>query len=127
MDQQDLDQDDKPLDPATERVQRKLVRFMAVNLGFLFLALMAVVLALVYRYTRAPEVNAPVGVETAAVPGGDGRIQTVPLPDGARVTGSTLSDNRVALDTLAPDGTRTLVIYDFTTQQVVGRLALPPM
>ncbi len=34
------EQEDKPLDPAVESVRRKLVRFMAVNLGLLFLALL---------------------------------------------------------------------------------------
>jgi hypothetical protein len=58
MDQQDLDLEDKPLDPAVDRVRRKLVRFMAINLGLLFLALMAVVLAIVYRWTREPEPEA---------------------------------------------------------------------
>jgi hypothetical protein len=42
-------QADEQLDPATERVRRKLVRFMAINLGILFVALMAVVIAIVYR------------------------------------------------------------------------------
>ena len=46
--------DEKPLDPAAERVRRKLVRFMAINLGILFLALMAVVAALVYKSMTVP-------------------------------------------------------------------------
>ena len=37
------DEEEKPLDPNVEKVRRKLVRFMGINLGLLFLALMAVV------------------------------------------------------------------------------------
>src|SRR5262245_27019369 len=33
-----FDDEEKPLDPAAERVRRKLVRFMAINLGLLFTA-----------------------------------------------------------------------------------------
>ena len=43
------DEKEKPLDPAVEKVRRKLVRFVAINLGLLFIALMAVVAALVYK------------------------------------------------------------------------------
>ena len=49
------DEEEKPLDPAVEKVRRKLVRFVAINLGLLFIALMAVVGALVYKSrTAAP-------------------------------------------------------------------------
>ncbi|PDQ22485.1 fimbrial protein, partial [Mesorhizobium sanjuanii] len=36
----DVEGREKPLDPEVESVRRKLVRFMAINLGLLFLALM---------------------------------------------------------------------------------------
>jgi hypothetical protein len=127
MDQQDLDLDDKPLDPAVERVRRKLVRFMAINLGLLFLALMAVVLAIVYRWTRNPEPEATPTAETAAIPQGDAPIRAVPLPEGTRVTGQSLSGNRVALDTIEATGARVLVIYDFAAGRIVARVSLPAM
>ena len=127
MDQQDLDLDDKPLDPAMDRVRGKLVRFMAINLGLLFLALMAVVVAIVYRWTRNPAPEAPPIAETATIPGGDDRIQSVPLAEGTRVTGQSLSGNRVALDTIETNGNRVLVIYDFAAARVVARVSLPAM
>ncbi|WP_312795989.1 fimbrial protein [Tianweitania sp.] len=128
MNQQDPDlDDDKPLDPAVENVRRKLVRFMAINLGLLFLALMAVVLAIVYRWTRTPEPEAVPAAETATIPQGDDRIQSIPLPDGTRVTGQSLSGNRVALDTIEPNGNRVLVIYDFAAGRIIARVALPAL
>ncbi|TIT86625.1 MAG: fimbrial protein, partial [Mesorhizobium sp.] len=39
----DEEDEEKPLDPAAEKVRRKLIRFMIVNLGLLFLALMVVI------------------------------------------------------------------------------------
>ena len=53
------DDEDKPLDPAVEQVRRKLVRFVAINLGLLFIALMAVVGALVYKSGHAPDRRLP--------------------------------------------------------------------
>ena len=61
------DKDEKPLDPAAERVRRKMVRFMGINLGILFAAVMAVVLALVYKsVSTAPETPG----EVSELPGG---------------------------------------------------------
>ena len=43
------EENDKPLDPAVEKVRRKLVRFVAINLAILLAALMAVAAAIVYK------------------------------------------------------------------------------
>ncbi len=41
--------DEKPLDPATEKVRKKLVKFSAVFMGLNMVALMAVLGAIVYK------------------------------------------------------------------------------
>ena len=41
--------DDKPLDPAMEKVRRKLARLMAVSIGIMLVGLMAVLGAVVYK------------------------------------------------------------------------------
>ncbi|TIT59038.1 MAG: fimbrial protein, partial [Mesorhizobium sp.] len=51
--------EEKPLDAEVEKVRGKLIRFMAVNLGLLFLALMVVIAALVYKARNAPPASAP--------------------------------------------------------------------
>src|SRR5690606_29941020 len=93
----DEDEGQNPPDPAVERVRGKLVRFMIINLGLLFLALMAVVIAIVYRsgsrqappVAAAPELPLPAPGE---VLGGD-----IVLPEGARIAGHALFGNRVSL------------------------------
>jgi hypothetical protein len=116
------DEDEKPLDPAVEKVRRKLVRFVAINLGLLFAALMAVVAALVYKSitVRTPAVDA--GIEITSPEGvveGD-----IPVPAGARIVSQSLSGNRVALSLEMPDGTRAIHIYDLAARRVVGRYAV---
>lgn len=125
MDQQDDDlNDEKPIDPAFEPVRRKLVRFMAINLGVLLIALMAVVLAIVYRTTRASE-EKPAPVAESPVRVNSDVLQSIPLLNGSRVTGHTLSGDRVSVDMIAPDGSRSLVIYDYVAGRVIARIALP--
>lgn len=111
------DEDEKPLDPAVERVRRKLVRFVAINLGLLFVALMAVVAAVVYKSrTEAPE---------AAIQGPGGVAQgDIPLPSGGRIVSQSLSGNRLALEVELSGGGRAILVYDLAEARIVGRYAV---
>lgn len=112
--------DDKPLDPAVERVRRRLVRFVAINLGLLFLALMAVVAAIVYRAGRSEPPPAPV-TELPVPPDGGITHGEVALPAGARVVGHALSGARLTLDVELPGGRRSIFVYDTAVGRIVGR------
>lgn len=114
------DEDEKPLDPAVEKVRRKLVRFIAINLGLLFAALMAVVAALVYKAMTVPQpaVSEP-GIE---IPSPEGVIEgQILIPAGARIVSQALSGNRMALSLELSDGGRAIYIYDLAARRIVGR------
>jgi hypothetical protein len=116
------DNDDKPLDPAVEKVRKKLVRFVAINLGLLFVALMAVVGAIVYKSGRsAPEAAASVVPSPA-----EGAMLTgdIALPAGARLLSQSLSGNRIALDAELSDGSRAILLYDIGERRIVGHFAV---
>jgi hypothetical protein len=105
------EEEEKPLDPAVERVRKKLVRFVAINLGLLLLAVMAVVVAIVYRSgTSAPKPAA--GGEMAG---------TIRLPAGARVVSQSLSGDRIAFDVELPGQRRAIILYDMPGDRIVGR------
>jgi Flp pilus assembly protein CpaB len=117
------DEEEKPLDPAVEKVRRKLVRFVAINLGLLFIALMAVVAALVYKSrTAAPPPAGEAGIEAPSTEGiAEGQI---PLPAGARIISQSLSGNRISLSLELPDGGRAIYIYDLSSRRTVGRFVV---
>jgi hypothetical protein len=46
------DLEEKPLDPDMEKVRRKMVRLLAVSIGIMFIGLMAVLGAIVYKFTQ---------------------------------------------------------------------------
>ena len=114
--------EDKPLDPGVERVRSRLARFMAINLGVLFLAVMAVVAAIVYKVGRAGE-PARSDVAGALPPSGEemasGRIV---LPAGARMTGQALSGNRLLINAAMADGGSAIFIYDIAERRMIARL-----
>lgn len=117
------DEDEKPLDPSIEKVRRKMVRFMGINLGILFLALMVVIAALVYKSrTSAPQVAAPAG--DIQLPAGQPAEADIVLPVGARIVSQSISGDRISLDAELPGGERMLFVYDIAAQRLVGRFAI---
>jgi hypothetical protein len=102
--------EDKPLDPAVERVRRKLLRFMAINLGLLFAALMAVVAAVVYKSGQTP-----------APADGPAAIAEIALPAGAKMVGHGFSDGQFSIDAELADGSRVIMVYDVAGKKIVGR------
>ena len=109
--------EEKPLDPAAERVRRKLVRFMAINLSILFLALMAVVAALVYKSMTVP-LEAPAVASDVPSNAMSGKIM---LPAGARLLSHSLSGNRLSLHVALAEGGEAILIYDTAQGRVVAR------
>ncbi|EXL10473.1 hypothetical protein [Aquamicrobium defluvii] len=117
------DEDEKPLDPSIEKVRRKMVRFMGINLGILFLALMVVIAALVYKSrTSAPQVAAPAG--DIQLPAGQPAEADIVLPVGARIVSQSISGDRISLDAELAGGERMLFVYDIAAQRLVGRFAI---
>lgn len=117
----DNDDQEKPLDPAVERVRRKLVRFVAINLGLLFLALMAVVAAIVYRAGRSEPPPAVAASQLRAPDSGGFAHGEIALPEGARVLGHAVSGSHISLQVELVGGGRAIFIYDMAQARVIGR------
>jgi hypothetical protein len=115
--------EEKPLDPAAENVRRKLVRFMIVNLGLLFLALMVVIGALVYKARNAP-VAGPAPAGDVQAPAGAPLSGDIVLPVGAKVISQSFSGNRLSIDAELADGSRSIFVYDIAERRVVGQFAI---
>jgi hypothetical protein len=116
--------EDKPLDPAVEKVRRKLLRFVAINLGILFVALMAVVAALVYKSLDAdPSVPVQASGEIP-VPAGAVLEGEIGIPAGSRIVSQGLSGSRLSLEIELADGSRAIHIYDIAERRVVGRFGI---
>jgi hypothetical protein len=100
---------DKPLDPAVERVRRKLVRFAVINIGILLLALAVVIAALAWRTVSA-----------ARVPG-ETVEASLTLPRGARVVSHSLTPAEIALFAALPEGGSALFVFARADGRLVGR------
>ena len=117
------EEEEKPLDPAAENVRRKLVRFMMINLGILFLAVMVVIAALVYKMNRTPG-TASAPAADVQVPAGAALSGDIVLPVGAKVVSQSLSGNRISIDAELADGSRAIFVYDIAERRLIGRFAI---
>jgi hypothetical protein len=114
---------EKPLDPGLEKVRRKLVRFIAINLGLLFLALMVVIVALVYK-SRSAKAPAPSLASEIPVHAGEQLAGDIVLPVGAKIVSQSLSGNRLSIDAELVDGARTIFVYDIAERRMIGHFSI---
>jgi hypothetical protein len=121
----DLDGEEQPLDPAMERVRRKMIRLLAVSIGIMVIGLMAVLAAIVYKINQPiPEAATPVRSEIPGQPLGAALAgESIMLDPGTRILSHNLSDNTLSLETRLANGTRQILVYDVTTKRVVARIS----
>ena len=126
----DLPDDEAPLDPATERLRRKMVRLLAVAIGTMLIGVMAVLGAVVYKINQARPVAAAGAPIALALPAGS-HIEEISLDGGQallRLGGSTIED--IALDggealLRLSGGPDALVRVDLATGTITGRYRIP--
>jgi hypothetical protein len=116
--------EEEPLDPAAERLRRKMVRLLIVSGGIMILGLIAVFAAVVYKLgmlgpsdTAATASKGLSGASVVEAP--------ITLPPGARVVSAELDGSR-ALLTVEVDGASALVLIDLATGKTLGRYTLTP-
>jgi hypothetical protein len=114
------DEEEAPLDPAQERLRRKLVRLLFVSGGIMMLGLIAVFSAIVYKLGEGGGARqSPAGdVSFSAKAPVEGRIA---VPSGYRLIGATLDGERALLSLEAPDGSSLLLLVDLRTGAELAR------
>ncbi len=115
---------DEPLDPAVEKVRAKLMRFVVINLGILFLALMAVVGALVYRSVSTGSADtASTGPGLSVPPEGSIISGEIALPANAQILSQSLAGSRMTM-LVEISGAREIVVYDIDAARIIARFAI---
>lgn len=120
------DQDEKPLDPEMEKVRRKMVRLLAVSIGIMFVSLMAVLAAIVYKFTQAvdePEASAPASLPSG-VPSGAPVIGELAVPAGFAAEHMAIDGDRVVLWGRLPDGSRRMILIDVAGSRATSEIVI---
>jgi hypothetical protein len=116
------DDSDGPLDPAAERLRRKLARLLLVSGGVMMLGLIAVFGAIVYRLGMLGEERAgPTRVGTA------GPVEAaIDVPANGRLIAAELDGDRALLTIQDSGGRLSLLLVDLETGATLGRYTLGP-
>ena len=115
-------EEEAPLDPATERVRRKMVRLLAVSISIMMIGLMAVLGAIVYRISTAGEAEPQSGALEAA---SDALIEgSIDINPDDRILSATLDGNRILLHIRGPNGVQSLLVYGVAEDRVIARIAI---
>lgn len=120
MPQPDVEEQEEPLDPAMERIRRKMVLLQLVSGGILFVCFMAVLAAVVYKVSQRPD--APVqsaSTGSFSVPAGQPLAATVELPAGFSVQSVSLSGSQILFYGLL-DGDRKAFVFDLAAGRIVA-------
>lgn len=117
------DEEDKPLDPAMEKIRRKMVRLLVVSSSVIILGLMAVVFSIVYKIDRnKPDQSRLPATSTAAADVVPAAQQSITLPTGFVLEGSSLSGNRLLMSGTDANGGKRLIVYDIGTGKPVTEI-----
>lgn len=118
--------EEAPLDPAMERVRRKMIRLLAVSIGIMVIGLMAVLTAVVYKVMQRDD--APAEQPRSDIPGqlppSTVLEGVITLEKGDRVVSQSLGGNRLSLDVIRSNGSREILIHDYVEGRIIARVKL---
>jgi hypothetical protein len=121
--QPEVDQEEKPLDPAMESVRRKMIRLQIVSGAIMFVSLMAVFGAVVYKTMRAPA-KEPAAVAAPGVPSDSPISTTVSLPLGFVIESTALSGGQIMFYGKTFDGVMKVLVFDIKAGRTVADVTI---
>ncbi|AHG46608.1 membrane protein [Rhizobium leguminosarum bv. trifolii CB782] len=117
------DQEEKPLDPAMESVRRKMVRLQIVSGAIMFVSLMAVFGAVVYKAMHS-EPKETAAVSASGVPSDAPLAATVSLPLGFKVQSTSFSAGQILFYGETVDGKSKALVFDVVTGRTVADVSI---
>nr|WP_325265827.1 hypothetical protein [uncultured Rhizobium sp.] len=125
MPQPEVEEKEEPLDPAMERIRRKMVLLQLVSGGILFVCFMAVLAAIVYKISQQPA-DGPATVATSGsftVPSDQPLKATAALPTGFQIDNVSMSGSQlVFLGQL--NGSRKVFVFDIVLGRIVADVTI---
>lgn len=125
MPQPEVEEKEEPLDPAMERIRRKMVLLQLVSGGILFVCFMAVLAAIVYKISQRPA-DGPAAVATSGsftVPSDQPLKATAALPTGFQIDNVSMSGSQlVFLGQL--NGARKVFVFDIVLGRIVADVTI---
>ncbi|MBL4598600.1 MAG: fimbrial protein [Rhizobiaceae bacterium] len=118
-DNSSIPDEEKPLDPAVERVRKRMLRMMIVSVGVMLIGLMAVLGAIVYKLGQYGNDDTTEVASSAAlqIPESTNISGQIDIPDGASILSATKDGQQILLTLKLADGKQQLWLYDIATNR----------
>jgi hypothetical protein len=111
------DDEEKPLDPAMEKIRRKMVRLLVISSSVIVLGLMAVLGSIVYKANK----NSAAAQQASLPAGPIAPQQTITLPKDFALEQTTIDGNRVWFFGTA-GGKHLLIVHDIGTGRTLTEI-----
>ncbi|NTF32755.1 hypothetical protein [Rhizobium skierniewicense] len=116
------EQDDQPLDPAMEKVRRKMIRLQIVSGAVMFISLMAVFGAVVYKAV-GPSKTATTAA-TNPVPSDAPVAATASLPQGFTIETVSFANGDMLFYGRLANGTRKALVFNVQAGRFVADITI---
>lgn len=117
------EQQDEPLDPAVEAVRRKMIRLQVISGAVMFISLMAVFGAVVYK-AMGSKSTPTAATSTMQVPT-DGPISaTATLPEGFVLSNTAYAGGDLLFEGRTANGTRKALVFNIASGRFIADVTI---
>ena len=113
--------EEQPLDPAVERIRRKMMFLLMGSMGVMILGVFAVFAVILYRIGALPGSDGPAGAPTVA-----DIAEPIALPAGARVADMVIGDGMLVVRIDLADGRQEVRFFRIGEDDAAGRIKFVP-
>lgn len=115
---------DLPLDPAVERVRKKLMRLMIISIAITLILMLAVLFGVVYKIIVTG--SSPKQTELFSSHNKSKEVvhHTLSLPKNTQILSQSLSEHNIVLKILTSDGQIKFMIYNYHSGALIAVLSV---
>ncbi|MCZ2328887.1 hypothetical protein [Bartonella sp. F02] len=113
-----------PLDPAVERIRKKLMRLMLISISITIALILAVLGGVIYKIIAHEPATKDTKLFSAPNTGSEITSHTLRLPEKTQILSHSLSEKNIMLHVLTPNGQTQFMIYNYYTGELISTLSV---
>lgn len=115
---------DLPLDPAVERVRKKLMLLMIISISITLVLILAVLFGVVYKIVATGSSSKQSNLFSSHRTNQEVIYHTFSLPKNTQILSQSLSEHNIVLKTLTQNGQIKFMIYNYHTGALIAVLSV---
>ncbi|EJF76791.1 Uncharacterised protein [Candidatus Bartonella washoeensis] len=116
--------EDQPLDPAVERVRKKLMRLMIISIVITLISILVVLFLIVYKMIATGSAQKQTAPFFSHSKNPEVSYHTLALPEKTQILSQSLSEHNILLKILTPDGQTKFMVYNYHTGALLAVLSV---